>query len=192
LLTRFRAIKDKDFDHISYRTNVPSVAPMAYLNVIFQPPPRELLSQRVAQLTIPSTLASFYAEYNGAALFSGAINIFGLLPDKYLLDRRNWFEKRLPLNIVDVQAEHAHRLDELNMLCFADYGYDRSLVCIERNSQRVYCFVGEAFDAVRATWLNLDEWLETEIERIAMLFDESGILRVSDEKECLPRECRPS
>jgi hypothetical protein len=183
LLAKYKPIDDRELDNIVYKTRVPAVAPMAYLNVLFKPAEGTLRNRRVKQLGIPNSLVSFYERFNGASLLSGSINIFGFVPDNYVLDRANWFEKRLPLNILEINKEFG--ASRRNCVFFADYGYDRSLVCIEKQTQIITCFVGEDFRRVRQTWDSFNVWLEGEINRLSFCFDENGN-RLVPEEQILP------
>ena len=185
-LEKFNNIGDCEFSHILYKTHVPSVAPRAYLTVIFKPVPAELRERRMQHLGFPHSLREFYKMYNGAHLFNGTINIFGLLPDTYFLDRANWFEKGLPLNVLEINQEYKADLKKRGLVCFADYGSDRSLVCMDKGSESIICFVGEDFENRRMAWPGLDEWLRTEIQRLSMYFDRSGKLILASDELLLP------
>jgi hypothetical protein len=183
LLAKYQPNDDRELERIVYKTRVPSVAPMAYLNVLFKPAEKELRERRVKQLGIPDSLTSFYEHYNGASLLSGSINIFGFVPDRYVLNRANWFEKRIPHNILEINK--ALEADRGDWIFYADYGYDRSLVCIEKETQIITCFVGEDLRRVRQTWASFNAWLEGEISRLSFYFDENGN-RLVPEEQTLP------
>lgn len=180
-LLKFENVDDHDLERIIYRTRVPHVAPKAYLHVIFKRPPAELLAQRASQLGMPAGLREFYAAYNGCNLFSGNLTICGLRPDVYELDREDWFNKALPYNILDVNAEHARFLKRLDSIYIASYEPDESAVCISRRTGVVTCFEGASFGRVRSEWRAFDTWLGDEIDRLAALYDSAGHLQVDDE-----------
>ncbi len=181
LLAKFKAINDCEFETITYKTHVPSVAPQAYLNVIFKPAPQALREARVRQLRMPGALAEFYAAYNGAGLFVATIRIFGLLPDTYRIERTDWFRKRIPHDILDVHRECSRHLEVRDQLCFADYSYDKSAVCIERGSGQITCYFGEDFARIRQTWPSFEEWITSEIARLSFCHDERGNRLVAEE-----------
>ena len=181
LLAKYKEINDCEFETIIYKTHVPSVAPQAYLNVIYKPARQAVWEARVRQLRMPGALAEFYAAHNGADLLSGTIRIFGLLPDTYRIERTDWFRKGLPLDILDVYREHSHHLEAHDEVYFAGYSFDRSAVCIGRGSGRITCYFGEDFTRIRQTWPSFEEWITSEIARLSFCFDERGNRLVAEE-----------
>ena len=181
LLAKFKEINDSEFETIIYKTHVPSVAPQAYLNVIFRPAPQALREARVRQLRMPQALAEFYAAHNGAGLLSGTIRIFGILPDTYQIQRTDWFRKRIPHDILDVYREYSRHLEVRDQVCFADYSYDKSAVCIGRGSGQITCYFDEDFARIRQTWPSFEEWITSEIARLSFCFDEQGNRLVAEE-----------
>lgn len=185
LLTKFRNIGDCEFDGILYKTHTPHVAPLAYHTVVFKPVPAELRERRARELALPPSLQDFYERYNGLVLFGGAIRVYGLRPDEYLLERSDWFRKALPVDIVEVNQEHSHALAAREWVCFGDYCHDLSLICMERPTGRVVCVVESDFRRWRHAWASLDEWLVQEARRLSGYFDEAGV-RLVDEELTLP------
>jgi hypothetical protein len=185
LLTKFRSIDDRDFEGVVYKTHTPQVAPLAYHTVVFKPAAPELRERRAVQLSMPLSLRALYETCNGAVLFGGALRVFGLRPDDYQLDREDWLRKALPIDIVGVNDEHSRQLARRNSVCFGEYCFDGSLICVDRRTEQVACFVGSDFRQLRSRWGTLDEWLTSEMQRLASHFDENGLRQV-DEALSLP------
>lgn len=181
LLSRYKKIKDFESDVAVFRTNTPHRAPFAYLHILFKPAPEELQRVRCSQLRIPPSLADFYSHHNGAELFGGTIRIFGFLSDHYLLNRRDW-RNLPPFNILDLNEQHRDELGSRNLIAFADYKVDGSLVCVERDSGRIECLVEENFRKVRQTWPDFDNWIQEEVSRLSLHFDELGHCSVEHNK----------
>lgn len=69
-----------------------------------------------------------------------------------------------------------------SQIYIGSYGYDRSMVCINRDTEVVSCFQGVEFAKLRKTWPNLENWLIEEIRRLSILFDSDGKLLVSEDQ----------
>jgi hypothetical protein len=73
-----------------------------------------------------------------------------------------------------MNREFAKPLDTQNLVCIGSYGWDRSLVCVDRLSFEVVCFKGEDFSMRRKIWRSLEHWIVSELARIEVYFDASG------------------
>jgi len=173
-VAKFAPVDDCSFETVIYRTHVPFVAPRAYLHAIFKPTSAEVYQKRTAELGITGPVADFYRLYNGAILFSGAIAIYGLLPDTYQLNRKDWFEKALPYNILEPNRQYESQLRRRDQLYVGAYGLDLSAVCVTRKEGAVTCYEGDGFKKVRAVWPSFCEWLRSELIRLSACFDEYG------------------
>jgi hypothetical protein len=173
LLSKYANVDDFVHDGVQFKTNVPWVAPKAYLHILFPPVLTEVLQQRTEELRIPGVLTEFYSQWNGALLFASALSIYGLLPDKYLLNRRDW-RCCLPFDLVAETRRWRTELDQRNMLCFGSYSYDRSPLCISRDSGLVTVFAADRFDKIRASWPSFEMFFTEELERLSAFFDEYG------------------
>lgn len=190
LLKKFRDIDNVETQLSYFKTKVPSIAPLAYLNVIYKPAPCAVIDSTASQLRLPSTLVAFYRKYNGARLFNDCFAIYGCLPERYLLNRGDPFAL-LPFGIREVNREFSTELKSSSLLCVGSYGYDRSVVCLDRESGEVRCFVEETFSRVRQKWPSLSRWITSEVQRLAGLFDQDGNF-LGFEKDTLPgRTSRP-
>ena len=77
LLSKFKNHNDVVYNGTRFLTNVPSVAPFAYLNIIFPAADKEIQESKIDPLHLPEQLRGFYLDCNGAVLLSDTINIFG-------------------------------------------------------------------------------------------------------------------
>jgi hypothetical protein len=173
LLAKYVNVDDFVHNGVQFKTNVPWVAPKAYLHILFPPAPANVLEQRTIELNIPLVLKDFYSQWNGAALFAGELAIYGLLPDKYLSNRSDW-RSQLPFNLIDESRRWRAELDRRNLLCFGSYSYDRSRLCVSRDSGLITAFAADRLEKIRATWPSFESFLSNELERLSAFFDEYG------------------
>jgi hypothetical protein len=183
LLSKFHAAKDHESEVALFRTHVPWVAPLAYLNIIYKPAASEVLSDVAAKLQVPASFVALLARYNGAILFSGGLSLYGVVRKDQLLDRTDSFS-RLPFNI---ETENRGRFpDRDRFLKIGGYGFDGSHTCIDRRDSRIDVF-HRGDKEPYCSWATLDGWLDSEIRRFSDLFDESGKPLVA-ESDMLPRQ----
>ena len=178
---RYRNIEDLETSHAFFKTKVPAVASEAYLSIIFKPASPSLVAEVSKRLKLPMSVSDFYRQFNGAHLFVNALSILGCVPKGTPLDRSDRFSLP-PFDIIEVNNELRTRLAGTNLVCLASYGFDQSLVCIERSTAEMICFVGENTSKERVRWPSFDEWLSTEVKRISFLFDEDANRLVEKEK----------
>jgi hypothetical protein len=184
LLNKFNPVDDVETEQAIYKTRVPSVAPEAYLNVIFKSASAEVRHEAERRLLFPAPLVNFYSQWNGTHLFINGVHIYGCVPRSQLLNRTARFSLP-PFNIETVNREFATRLESQNLICIGSYGWDRSLVCVDRQSLQTVCFKGKDFSVKRSTWPGLEQWISSEVQRIATFFDDSGNCLV-DQQRLLP------
>lgn len=181
-ISKFRPVEDRESDVAFYRTHVPWEGSEAYLNIVFKPATFGILSSVDADLRIPPPYREFLRRYNGAILLSGAINLYGVVREGQLLNRRDSFSLP-PFNILQGNLGLRH-LDRDRFLRFGSYGFDGSLLCIDRRDHHIEVLrKGESMPY--HIWGNLDEWLEIEVRRVSELFDPSG-RALADKSETLP------
>ena len=172
-LGKFRNISDRETDHAYFKTKVPSVAPEAYLNIVYKPAASDIRAELEKELQLPSALAEFYQQWNGAHLFLPGFSIYGCIPRNYLICRTDP-SRLLPFNLRELNRECGSQAAKRNLICIGTYSYDGSIVCMRRKSQEIVCYFGEQFGEERQSWSNLDEWLGEEISRLSICFDENG------------------
>ena len=118
MLRKFKPKNDLDFEGTHFRTNVPSVTPKAYLNILFDAADDDVQTEIIDPLGLSYEIRSFYRAYNGALLLSEAICIFGFLPIVHLIERRDW-RKLPPYNIMELNERRvAHHLGLVEKVLF--------------------------------------------------------------------------
>jgi hypothetical protein len=181
-LARFENVDDYETALAFYRTRVPAVGRLAYLNSVYKPAPPEVRHELDDALGLTSELRDFYAQWNGVRLFFDLLSIYGCLPRRYLLDRADPTDL-LPFDLRQINAELAERLSGTDLVCIGAYGYDRSRVYQRRATGEVICAVGDdQVGDLRGRWPSLREWLASEIPRVAACFDPKGRRLVPPER----------
>jgi hypothetical protein len=173
VFSKYVDVEDLVHNGVRFKTNVPWVAPKAYLHILFPPVSPEILRQRTAELEIPTELAEFYSQWNGADFFAGTLAIYGLLPDKYVINRGDW-RSQIPFDLIAETRRWRAELSKHNLLCFGSYSYDRSPVCVSRDSGVVTAFASDRIERTRATWPSFEEFFSRELERLSAFFDDKG------------------
>ena len=187
-LRGFAGHGDLDMPDALFLTNLHWIGPFAFLNIIYKPAPYAVVAQVDGDLGLPSSLREFYLAYNGARLFLDAVRIYGCVPPGTLQDRSSPLSLP-PFDIAATNEEFRHHTEEARLICFGSYGYDRSMVCMDREDQSVICFRGTQFKDRRGTWPSLDRWLTDEVDRLTYLFNPEG-RRIAQEWLLLPTETR--
>jgi hypothetical protein len=181
-LSKSRAYDDLESPVAYFRTKLPWIGPDAYLHIIYKPASQAAIRDNF-HLKIPWPLAEFLQDYNGARLFSGAINIYGVHRRGQLLNRTD-FRMMLPYNL-ELENRNAPAPDPQQFLVIGGY-FDSSRVCISRKDHRIVVF-RESENAAYCCWENLGEWITTEIERLSILFTPDGKL-LTDRATTLPSD----
>lgn len=184
LLSKFKSVSSRETDLAFFLTNVPAVAPLAYLSVLFKAAPQSVVASIDKELNLPTTLLDFYRQWNGAHFFVNAFSVYGCVPIGQLLVRSDPF-KLPPFSVLKANQELSRKMDMTELLCIGVYGLDGSRVCLNRESQSIVCFAGEDLSTRRFEWRNLEHWLTDELARLSMMFDPAGN-RLVDEEELLP------
>ena len=186
LLSRFENVNDRESETAFFRTQVPWVGSLAYLNIIFKPVPEEVLQTAAQGLRIPSSVIEFMRKQNGADLFSGALSVYGVHRPGQMLNRGDPFSD-LPFNIEDENFNWPP-FDRTRLFAVGGYGFNGSRVCIDRRDSSIYLFQrGERqlMPTPSSAWPSLEDWLYSEIARLSMVFDTRG-RRLVDESMTLP------
>ena len=187
LIAQFRKFDDRENANAAFRTRVPWVAPEAYLNIVYKPAGPKLLSEVASRLSFPVEVVDFLKHQNGAMLFSGSLNLYGLVEPGRLLNR----EDRYSLPPFNIEREnkcwpfHPDRL-----LVVGGYRLDGSRACVDRIDGQVHVFQkGQRIPSI--SWAGFDSWLIAEVGRLSALFDEEG-KRVGPEAETGPPRPAPT
>ena len=125
---------------------------------------------------------NFLAKQNGARLFLGALDIYGVLQPGQLLSRKG-VDSLLPFNIESMNSERS-QIDLDRFLAVGTYGFNGSSVCMERRNGGVSLF-SRTGGSPLASWRDLEHWIDSEISRLSLLFDVHG-RRLVDESETIP------
>jgi hypothetical protein len=182
LTAKFQALNNRETDVASFHTHVPWVAPEAYLNIIYRPARPEVLAEVSARIKMPPPLRDLLARYNGAILLSGSLSLFGAVPQGQLLGRSE--PSLLPPYNIESENRSWPPPDRNRFLKVGGYGFDGSGVCIDREDLKVVVFRRKEREP-HCSWQTIDEWLDSEIRRLSVLFDVSGRPLV-DESKTLP------
>ncbi len=188
-LEKFKNINDFEFEGRKFKTNVQSVAPKAYLSIIYDAADINIQKEIIDPLELPSQLRNFYRYYNGVSLFADLFSIYGFLPHHYLLSVIHDWRKSLPYHFVKINERFFKDIFNSEILFFGSYGYDRSELFIEKSTGKIYCCVEDNLNKIRASWPSFENWIEFEIKRLASYHDENGNIIV-DLKDTLPNEMR--
>jgi hypothetical protein len=172
-LNNFKSTNNIETPTAIFMTNLPWISPEAYLNIMYKPASPLLCADIGESLRVPRSLNEFYKTYNGVCLFLDGLRIYGCVPEDNPLDRSNPFALP-PFDIKTPNEEFDWHMGKANLICIGSYGYDRSMVCMDRNDQSIICFKGTNFSEKRKTWANLDTWIKEELIRIGRMFSADG------------------
>jgi hypothetical protein len=181
-ISKFRPANDRENDVAFYRTHVPWVGSLAYLNIIFKPAAPDVLLEVGAKMKIPPPYVEFLQRHNGADLLSGAISLYGVVRKGQLLKRSDPYS--LPPFNIELENRSWPPPDRDRFLAIGGYGFDGSIPCIDRHDYHIEIFHRKAQMPYRA-WESLDDWLTNEIQRVVELFDVSG-RRLVDSSKTVP------
>ena len=184
----FENVGDRESDVAFFRTHVPWVAPEAYLHIIHKPATHSLLSHSAKKLRMPEPFVDFLAHQNGAHLFAGSLYIFGIVPHGQLLNRGRSLS--LPPFNIEQNNVPSKGFDNDSFLAIGGYGFNGSTVCLDRRNGRVSVFP-RGGDLPHFSWLDLEDWIRSEITRLSFLFDKKGN-RLVDESLTVPPRRNPS
>src|ERR1035438_1486078 len=123
LVSHFRPFDDREDANASFRTRVPWLAPEAYLNIVYRPVPLKLLTDVAEKWSFPPPVVDFLSHQNGAMLFSGSLNLYGVVEPDRLLTRQDGFSLP-PFNIEPENQSWSFHRDRL--LVVGGYKFDSS------------------------------------------------------------------
>jgi hypothetical protein len=150
----------------------------AYLHTILHPSDSALLTDVAQELDFPTTLVTHFQRCNGAQLFVASVTCRGLL----LFGCR---EKGKPFSRavdepepIDIRPAIDKSRDSI---VFGSYGFDGSMLTLDRKSQVVRCSYGRDVTRIRCEWPSIEACLESEIQRMSQLFAPDGTCLVACE-----------
>ena len=152
--------------------HVPHVAPQAYLNQFFYP---QLVGGEfdVVEMFVgrpmPRSLRELYSAFNGFALFSDDLCVYGLRRSHTRTIEDAWqpFAIQTPNTV-----ERPLKAPE-DVVFFGGYGDDLTLLGMSPKSPRVFATSPNRWK-VKAEWPDLETCLVQEADRLAALYDAAG------------------
>lgn len=153
-------------------SRAPHVAPRAWLHIIYASLSNSQIEtiRSAISVELPNDLVEFWGYANGVNLFSDSISIWGLRTS-YVRTGEDAFQ---PYDIVSLNNEGI--ISKLKCLAFGSYSIDGSLITYDLvvSSTKVYR-LEQITGKVLQEWETLWVWLESEVERLSMLYDENGV-----------------
>jgi hypothetical protein len=170
LITGFESADDRESEVAWFKTLVPWIGPEAYLNIVYKPAERGLLQRVAENLKFPAVFIDFLSQQNGAMLFSGALNLYGVVQPDQFLNRSD----RFSLPPFNIQRENdSWSFDKDRLLVIGGYRSDGSRVCLDRVSSSVVVFKKPELVPIPSR-RGLEDWLLDEVTRLSTLFDSRG------------------
>ena len=165
----------RETDRAIYLTKL-SWSPTAYLHTIFRPASSTLLDAVAKEFDFPPTLIAHLQRCNGATLFVASklclgMSLFGCRESATRLTRDlNAGPSPLDIRPMKDKARDA--------VVFGSYGYDASMLMVDRRTEAVRCSFGRDVSRTRFEWSSIDDCLENEIRRLSQLFTAEGDCQV--------------
>lgn len=158
--------------------HVPHVAPQAWLHEIYNP----LNSNDVEKLQdrLGKQLQEDYRQFlllsNGINIFSDSLSVWGL---KKSYDRRGE-EAIQPYDLI-AGNEEIRGVVPNSYVLFGSYSWDGSTMAydISSNSCKVFLCAPDTYEILKE-WENIWVWLNEEVNRLSLMFDEKGVMYDED------------
>jgi|GEM_PF-377868 len=156
----------------------PHIGTEAWFHKLYQPALSEDEIGLVAdslKVNMPDDYIEFFREYNGINLFSDALSIWGLRKSY----SRTGDEVYQPYDVISHNPERAGKPGSL--LLIGSYSCDGSYIAYNPAEDMIQVFrCDEKRIKILHRWRNLSHLLESEINRLSVLFDEKGVKRDRD------------
>lgn len=167
-------------DTAFFYNSAPWIAPKAYLHIVFRGASTDALDEvGRGQMRLPQSWLDTLTRQNGASLFSGAMDIYGLHSPGTLLNRSNIFEP-LPFNVQSEARSWPVKPVE-RYVRIGGYGYDGTGAVLDRESGAVLAIPRKS-ETILQKWPDADAWINVEVTRLATLFDSEGKIQVAKER----------
>ena len=171
-----------------YLTKVPW-AEEIYLHTINKPAEPEIRAAVLNDLEFPPSLVVHFEQCNGGSLFCASaacigINLFGCLAKGRAFSRG--LDQDSPP--IDIRTSNLRRRE---YIVFASYGFDASLVLLNRQDESVRCCQGRDTSKTRREWPSINEWLACELDRLGQVFTPNGTCLVTCEELVPPSRLVP-
>ena len=169
LISQFRPADDRENANACFMTRVPWVALEAYLNIVYKPAPAGLLSEVAEKWAFPSVVVDFLSRQNGAMLFSGALNLYGVVePGRLSTGRIDFLCHR---SILSGKTNPGRSIQIACSWSEVTSSTDRAHASTVRMGRFTSFRRGRI---PRISWASFDSWLLGETRRLLFLFDEDG------------------
>ena len=178
-LRSFHENDDVETPSAFYKTRIPWKAPSAYLTIVFKPLKSSQIAVESQRLSIPNPFREFLTIQNGAMLFGGSLSIYGLVPSGTFLNRTDLL-CRSPFDIAS-ENETLPFCWRDNFFAIGSYSWNGDMVCLDRKNGQVILGTREKVQVLRR-WSGLEDWLKSEMQRMAFLFDSTGRLLVAESR----------
>jgi hypothetical protein len=176
LSKRFALSTNRETTQVFYISKV-RWADDAYLHAIHKPIENAVVDTVARDLRLPPSLVAFYRLQNGGTLFRASLTCIGLTIFGC------WREGQLATRAVHgdsppIDIRLHNQSTDASFVLFGTYGADGSRLLINRDTEVVSCSVGRDLSKVRKRWTGLEEWLESEVDRLCQLFTPDGVCLV--------------
>lgn len=151
---------------------VPHVAEQAWLHRIYAPKKFQEIQalEQSLGMPLPKDLKEFFSYANGINIFSDSLSVWGIR-DSYLRTIEDSFQ---PYDLYQAHKEEESKLSYSTVI-FGSYNWDGSLMIYDCSQHKVLRCEGDKLTPLQE-WQNLWIWLESELDRLSLLFDECGVL----------------
>ena len=159
----------------------PHIAPMAWLHSIFKGLEINDVKITASELNteIPNDYAEFLTFSNGLDLFTGTLSLFGR---RTSYDRVAEINARQPFAIGTTNLYEKPSNSDENYFFIGYYNWDGSLVFINKLNNKVHrCDRDDA--EILNSWIDLTDFLKTEIVRLKSLHNQNGTEKNPDESK---------
>jgi len=143
----------------------------AYLHTIIKPVEFSIVTEVAQELDFPPSLVVHFRRCNGAQLFVASVtcrgmSLFGCRERDKPFDRSS-----SEPSAIDIRQKKGV---VSGCVVFGSYGYDGSMLMLDRQDETVRCSYGRDAARTRRQWPSLDEFLESEVQRMSQLFAPDG------------------
>lgn len=152
--------------------HVPHIAPQAWLHTIYAgltDKNMDVLQENIRGI-LPKDYVDLLKCTNGINIFSDSLSIWGMRTS----NARRGEDAIQPYDLVSLNEEKIGRIPD-KWLAFGSYSWDGSTMIYDFSKSNCKVFRCEC-DSVKILqeWSDLWTWLDSEIERLSLLFDENG------------------
>lgn len=126
-------------------------------------------------IPLPQSYLDFLKEFNGLQIFNGQLNIYGLYNNEKIYEK-----DKAPFDLFDINNIRVKNTPN-EWFFFGSYGYDGTKMMFDTSQQNNKVYRTERYSLeILNEWESFEEWLNSEVERIANHFEENGNCLVED------------